>query len=275
MSQNTARTSADPTPVADAIRGHLSEIFASVQGEGPLVGQRQVFVRTAGCTATCSWCDTLASKVQTRRCVVRGDETRVLANPVGTDEVLREVDALARRRSPLRTVSVTGGEPLEQPQFVAALARGLRRSGMRVYLETNGLHARALEAVVADIDVLAMDIKLPSAVGGEVWEDHRRFLNVLADSPFCPTGGTRARKTVFAKLVVDGVSGLREIEEAARLLARADRRIPLVLQPESSVLLSQEASRVLALIDDAQRRALRLLDDVRVMPQCHRILGVR
>ena len=56
--------------------GYVSEIFCSIQGEGPLVGQRQVFFRTGGCSATCRWCDTVYSKVRSPRCVIhlQGDE---------------------------------------------------------------------------------------------------------------------------------------------------------------------------------------------------------
>jgi len=36
----------------------ISEIFKTVQGEGPLIGRPTIFVRSGGCDYSCSWCDT-------------------------------------------------------------------------------------------------------------------------------------------------------------------------------------------------------------------------
>jgi organic radical activating enzyme len=179
--QSATRDASAPSS-ADA--GHLSEMFCSVQGEGLFVGERQIFVRTAGCAATCSWCDTVYSKVQTPRFVIHGQgETpaRWRVNPVALDDVLSDVVACAQSNAPVVTVSITGGEPLEQPEFVGALARGLRARELRVYLETAGIHADALRSVIDHVDVVAMDIKLPSATGVEHWDAHQGFFAALRD----------------------------------------------------------------------------------------------
>lgn len=36
----------------------VNEIFASIQGEGPVVGYKQLFIRFCRCNLNCSYCDT-------------------------------------------------------------------------------------------------------------------------------------------------------------------------------------------------------------------------
>jgi 7-carboxy-7-deazaguanine synthase len=260
--------------------GFVSEMFCSLQGEGPFVGERQVFLRTAGCTATCWWCDTVYSKIETPRFVIHDADKRVLANPLGVDAVLAELMNFVRANAPVQTVSITGGEPLEQPEFTRALAHGIKSHGLRVYLETNGVHATALAAMLDRVDVIAMDIKLPGAIGTEAWDEHAAFLEVLAGTRFDPACDPAARERLFVKVVVDTRSTVEEVARAAQTIGAFDRRVPLVLQPESGALLSPRAPREAAAglmhrLAEAQRRALATLEDVRIVPQCHRILNIR
>ena len=262
--------------------GFVSEIFCSDQGEGPLVGQRQVFFRTAGCSATCRWCDTAYSKVRSARCVLRGQngaETRTLRNPISAGEGAGAVLEAARTDGSAAVVSITGGDPLEQEDFVLEVAARCKAGGLSVYLETNGLHAEELAAVLPYVDVVAMDIKLPSATGVVAWKRHESFLARLVADP--PAGTNRgSRPLVFVKVVVDDRSTEREIASAARLVASADRRIPFVLQPESRTLMSKRTTpdtlgRLRRVLVSGRVAAATVLDDVRVMPQVHKILDIR
>jgi organic radical activating enzyme len=249
------------------VAGYVSEMFCSVQGEGLYVGERHLFFRMAGCKATCYWCDTPASKKEREHCVIHGRVRRSFANPLGVEEATREVLQLASESRPA-AVSITGGEPLEQPDFVAAVAKQLKKTGLQIHLETNGLEVEGLAKVRPFVDVVAMDIKLPHAMGEAHWDTHEEFLRWLV--------GRRA----FVKIVVDSPTPLEEIETAVALIAEIDRRTPLVLQPESATYLGgakgQDARRdLLRLLDEGQRIALESLEDVRVIPQCHKIMRVR
>ena len=97
----------------------IAEIFYSLQGEGSRVGQATVFVRVAGCTLACSFCDT---DFRVRR-------------PMTLDEVVDEV-----RGYGCPWVCLTGGEPTMYD--LQPLCERLHAAGLRIQAETNGQHPR-------------------------------------------------------------------------------------------------------------------------------------
>jgi 7-carboxy-7-deazaguanine synthase len=99
----------------------VSEIFLSLQGEGPSTGVPAHFLRLQGCSIGCRWCD-----------------TKYTWDPAGGREDALEAaldQAWALGSAPL--LVVTGGEPLEIPELPALLDRALER-WTRVEVETSG-----------------------------------------------------------------------------------------------------------------------------------------
>jgi len=94
----------------------VSEIFYSIQGEGPTIGYPAMFLRLFGCNLKCSWCDS--------KYAWQNREYRDLA-------VSEVAEAMTARR-----IVVTGGEPLLQSDALSELARML--IGRDCELETNG-----------------------------------------------------------------------------------------------------------------------------------------
>lgn len=105
----------------------ISEIFWSAQGEGLRSGFPSIFVRFAGCSLCCEYCDTRESWLD-------GEETEV-------DAVRERVHEL-QRSYPQSQVVLTGGEPLEQD--ITPLVTLLHEDGFYLAVETNGLHFRDL-----------------------------------------------------------------------------------------------------------------------------------
>lgn len=253
--------------------GNFVELFSSVQGEGPHVGASTLFVRLGRCDLRCRWCDsphTWSDAATCRIQTARGSDVHcTIPNPVAVAEIAKASDALEVERHAF--VSITGGEPLLQPEVVRALAEALRARGPRIHLETHGLATAALQRVIDVIDVVSMDWKLASdvrregesfkAARADFHDEHEAFLRVAVRAP-----------EVVVKLVLTPATRDDEVLEAARRVARTAPNAVLVLQPvtpRGGVAERPDAARVLALAAAASRIAR----DVRVIPQTHPIYG--
>jgi organic radical activating enzyme len=183
-------------------KGYINEIFASVQGEGQYLGARQVFVRLAGCSLGCGYCDTdfgVSSRVD-----VFG---AVLMNPA-EPSVLYELVSKACPKEEFHSVSFTGGEPLEQPAFLAESAVLFKNSGWTTFLETSGCVTEGLAELRDIFDIFSIDIKMCR----QDWREHlKNLLPVLKyiDNKY------------YLKLIFDDKNSGGEFRELARILKSA------------------------------------------------------
>lgn len=185
------------------MKARISEVFDSLQGEGLYLGERQIFVRFFGCNLKCRFCDTVSEKFA---------ECRVA-------DLMKKIK---RCRGDYHSISFTGGEPLQQKDFLKEALRATRQEGFKNYLETNGTLPEALEEVISHLDIVAMDLKLPSSTGIEqVWDEHFHFLEIAS------------QKEVFLKAVICRSTKKDDLRESVRLIKEANRSAVLVLQPNS------------------------------------------
>lgn len=236
----------------------IIELFSSVQGEGLYVGTRQVFVRLAGCNLSCAYCDTPESRDFCKNALVERTPGKrdfsQLANPLPINNLAKIINSLLTIRH--HSISLTGGEPLCQATMIAELAPQLNAP---IYLETNGTLVEQLALVLPHIDIISMDIKLPSTTGKTCWREHREFLRLAAS------------KEVFVKIVITGQSNHAELQQAFDLVASVDTNIPVILQPVTPLNGCEPVSPDAML--SYQETALTLLNDVRVIPQTHKYMG--
>jgi 7-carboxy-7-deazaguanine synthase len=247
------------------VEANMVEVFSSTQGEGLQVGLRQVFLRFAGCNLNCTFCDTPGMSEVPAHCLLEKTPGRrdflQVSNPVACAQVVRLIENWQHGWLGVHhSISVTGGEPLLHGGLLKEWLPALR-SLLPIYLETNGTLPDALEPLLPHLDYIGMDFKLPSASGCRgLWEEHRRFLQLASG------------KEVYVKLVVDQSTEEWEIQRSCDIICEVDRNIPLILQP---LTLPDGAIAISALrCLEFQELAGSRVNEVRVIPQTHKFLGV-
>jgi 7-carboxy-7-deazaguanine synthase len=123
----------------------INDIFWSAQGEGLNCGVSSIFIRLAGCSLRCPYCDTRAAWSGGRAMSAAQVAAAVAAMPAA---------------APGTHLVITGGEPLEQD--LHELVAALRRDRYFVAVETNGLHFQDLPLdwwTVAPKDVAAYRVQ--------------------------------------------------------------------------------------------------------------------
>ena len=175
----------------------LSEVFLSIQGEGPSAGAPAHFIRLQGCDVGCTWCDTKYSWD------FSGGE------PTDLEALWKRTRALGEAA----LLVVTGGEPLEHPGIEPLLEGALPR-WQRIEVETSGIVPPPRRDPKLCYNVSP---KLPSATPR--WRETWRHAALWLDDP----------NSTFKIVVGDAP----DLQDAQRLLA--EHRIPAaraMLMPE-------------------------------------------
>ncbi len=217
----------------------IAEIFKSIQGEGPYQGQEQIFIRFFGCNLKCEFCDTKLTTYQEKT----------------EEEVLVEVDSLGD----CKTVSLTGGEPLLQVNFLKGILKPLKKRKKVIYLETNGTLYENLSEVIDWVDLISMDFKLPSSTKDkDCWSQHERFFKIAKE------------KEVFVKAVITEATEVQDIYRAIELIKTLKPDTPFILQPEYSKK-DIVGGKLINFSDICQGAGL----NVGMLGQLHKVIGVK
>lgn len=246
------------------MKTYLSEIFSSIQGEGPYVGERHLFVRFCACHRSCIFCDTNTERTETVL-VEKEHGTGIfdqVPNPLTVDQVMaliREVD----RDKNNRRISLTGGAPLLQSCFLMELLPLLCGDDHSIYLETAGDMPQQLKSLIEWIDIVAMDVKLSSVtMEPNTFPAHWQFLKTCRDYDV----------DVFTKLVLSANTDEHELMEAVKGIKKAGGNDTLVvIQPMTKAAKTDAVPNGEQLLR-WQDQVASVLPNVRVIPQTHKML---
>ena len=227
--------------MSEQIKAKIKEIFASIQGEGPYVGVKQLSIRFCECNLHCNYCDTEFS----------ADRDFVEYTPVELFEKAKSfnLDTIA-------SVSLTGGEPLLSADFLAQFLPMM--SGRKIYLETNATLYNEFDKIKQYVDIISADIKLESATG-------IKNAYVLHDKFFEHAIG----KECFAKIVFDENITDSEVDACCILAQKYD--LDLILQPKmNGSIMSVSPEFCTKILDKFLDRHIK----VRLIPQVHKFINV-
>jgi 7-carboxy-7-deazaguanine synthase len=247
----------------------LIEVFSAIQGEGLNVGTRQIFIRFALCDLRCFFCDSAHTWHSPNVCRIErtpGErDFETYFNPVSLESLVQWVRQL-NLPNLHDSISLTGGEPLLHSAFLQSFLPQLRReTSLPIYLETGGHRPDRLEPILPYLDIVGMDIKLPSVSGEERWRSHQEFLR-LCDA---------AKVEVFGKIIISEATNTAELERAACLIAAVNPQIPVFLQPVTPLELANEKPVNAPTPEQVltwQALMKKEIKQVRVVPQTHKML---
>ena len=241
------------------MQANISEIFRSVQGEGPLCGLPFVFIRFGGCHLRCAYCDTPNALNTSPVAIINipGKTPLNVPNPVSKHRLL---SLLENFTAPY--ICFTGGEPLLQSEVIESLLPEL--SKQTLLMETSGtLSDRISDKLLRGIKIWSVDIKLPSVSGLDIMEQHALVLRRMQNA-----------KKVIVKSVFSDDTPENEMHRAIALtekflISHPDTTFifqPLTLNGKSSV--SKHFELIMHIMEKSPL-------NIRLIPQIHPLLSLK
>lgn len=218
----------------------VSEVFASIQGEGILAGVPSLFVRATGCNLRCVWCDTPYTSWESE----------------GEEWPLERILSWVKSHPAYRHVVLTGGEPMLFAE-TEPLTRALHELGLHVTIETAGTLIRDVAC-----DLMSISPKLANSTpwqrGSGEWAERHEQLRI---QPHVLTSLMR-NFDYQLKFVVSSPDDLEEIERLAEQLHAAPQRILLMPEGIEAAVLNERAAW---LVEECKLRGWRFCPRLHVL----------
>jgi 7-carboxy-7-deazaguanine synthase len=225
------------------------EIFGpTIQGEGMVIGEKTMFIRTAGCDYACAWCDSAFTWNGTAK-----DDIRQMT----ADEIWKELKEIGGEG--FSHVTISGGNPalLKNLSEVVEL---LKEKGMRLAVETQGTR---WQDWFLNIDDITVSPKPPSS---------KMTTNyALLDNIFANLEKSGRLSHVNLKVVVFD----DEDYAFAKSIHKRYPQLQIILQVGNSDISLQDREQLLAILLEKYEWLInKVMDDaelkrVKVLPQLH------
>lgn len=230
----------------------VMEIFGpTIQGEGMVVGQKTMFVRTAGCDYSCSWCDSSFTW---------DGSGKHLIVQMTADEIWSELKRLGG--SGFSFVTISGGNPALL-RNLDALIIILKENDIKIGVETQGSR---WQEWLYEIDELTISPKPPSS---GMTTDFSMLSDIIGKLKI-----RNSEQHISLKIVVFN----QEDYEYAKQVHRRYPTIPFYLQVGNDDITTTDNAQLIShLLEKYQALIDRVIADtelrnVKVLPQLHALV---
>lgn len=232
------------------MKANISEIFYSTQGEGKYIGVAQIFIRLSGCPFDCPYCDTDTLEKSSFKV-----NNNIYNNPVSVDELVNILIKEFGTGKSFHSYSITGGEPLQEYEFIYLLAKELKeKTTAKLFLETSGLITEYFNNLDGVFDIFSIDIKTHSKLVLNHLEVLLKSVSNLKYSDY------------YFKLLLPNDNGKEIIDYTAKILSNYNIK-NLIVQPVDSIITQD-------ILEYMYITYYKMGIEVRLIPQTHKFLAI-
>ena len=215
----------------------VTEIFESFQGEGIYSGMPAIFLRLGQCNLNCEWCDTSYARKEFKE--------------MDVEKISKKINS-----SKLKTLIITGGEPLLQEKALSSLVKKINK---KIHIETNGTLFPA--QLLKKIDFISVSPKLSSSKNKNAINITilKRYLKNYADK-------------LQLKFIISDKKEIQELQVLLKKL-KAGSKIPVIIQANNKNMhLAGYSLKSRKLFNTVLKTKLCENYDIRLMMQLHKIV---
>lgn len=235
-----------PSKRIESLSLEVTNIFRTIQGEGPFTGMPATFIRLAGCNLQCPLCDT---EYPLNRTMIDAD---IMSECLSYK--------LIAGLSPINLVVITGGEPFRQGKGLANLCRRLVTAGFFVQIESNGslpIPEDMFELIEIDVSLMKGVYIVVSPKTSKINDDY--------------IGNSCAIKFVMKSQDMSIIDGLPlkalGLKTLTKLWRPQDSQTPIYLQPLDEQDTERNAENLQTVISSCKTYGYRL------QLQIHKLIG--
>lgn len=225
------------------------EIFGpTFQGEGAVIGRKTMFVRTAGCDYSCSWCDSAFTWDGSQKENIR---------MMNADDIFEKLDSLAAGN--YKHVTISGGNPALLKNMDEFVKRA-KEKGIMLAVETQGTVFQEWMQLIDDVTIS------PKPPSSNMDTDFEKLENVMSGLEQ-GAGTYNLKVVVFDQDDFDYAADVHlKYPEVPFYLQVGNPYLGNNVQNHTYKLLERYEHLVDMTMDDAR------MNDARVLPQLHTLL---